>query len=208
MVAQPGNTTSTTTDLESFKQPPNLLYVDKPNGFDNVVRDLGYRSGLRPIWAQRATLGALGFDLAYEIAFTDINQSAQHWQDAMPDGVVADDMLDNSIASISERDCSSAWKWEGALGFLQDSDLTTVVARPEVRRGEGFRLLPDLAFRTNIHTVLGAADVHMLLTGGDVILSKEFGVAGLFRLSPHEHVPLVCVRKQSPGCCHSMNRSR
>ena len=108
MVAQAGKYDINYNRFESFKQPPTL-YVDKnQNGFDNVVRDLG--TALAPTYlGPAATLGALGFDLAYEIAFTDINQSAQHWQDAMPDGVVADDMLTTHRLHL-ERDCLSAWK--------------------------------------------------------------------------------------------------
>ena len=181
--------TSTTTDLK-LQTASNLLYSTKQMVSITWSR-LGYRSG-SDLSGPAATLGALGFDLAYEIAFTDINQSAQHWQDAMPDGVVADDMLTTHRLHL-RKGLPFSMEVGGSLGFLQDSDLTTVGLDLKYAAVEGFRLLPDLAFRTNIHTVLGAADVHMLLTGGDVILSKEFGVAGLFRLSPHVGYNLVYV---------------
>jgi len=81
----------------------------------------------------------------------------------------------------------------GTLGFLQDSSVMTVGMDLKYALLEGFRILPDFAIRSNIHTVLGANDVHMLLTGGDAVLSKEFGLGGLFRVAPYLGYNLVYI---------------
>ena len=192
MVAQAGKYDINYNRFGTLESGPLTQEVFKDqDGFDKVVRDLGI--ALAPSYfGPAASLGALGFDLAYEIALTDINENAQHWQDALPEGTLADDMLIAHRLRL-RKGLPFSMEVGGSLAFLQDSDFTTVGLDLKYAAVEGFRLLPDLAFRTNIHTVLGASDVHMLLTGGDVILSKEFGVAGLFRLSPHIGYNLVYV---------------
>ena len=74
---------------------------------------------------------------------------------------------------------------------------------------EGYKYIPDVAFRGNVHTVLGARDMTLLLTGGDVTVSKEFGVAGVLRITPYGGYNLVFIHGEShpvtffspnPGC--------
>ena len=76
----------------------NGVTVQKNEGaFENLVRDIGI--GLAKFMGPASTLGALGFDVAYEIGFTDINETEDYWTDAL-DGESADSMLTTSQLHI------------------------------------------------------------------------------------------------------------
>jgi len=158
--------------------------------FENLVRDIGI--GLAPkFMGPASTLGALGFDVAYEMGWTDINESEDYWAKAL-DGESADSMLTTSQLHI-RKGLPFSMEIGGTLGHLHNSGIWTVGMDVKYALLEGFRVLPDFAIRSNIHTVLGSNDVHILLTGGDAILSKEFGLGGLFRVAPFVGYNLVYV---------------
>lgn len=174
---------------EATNEGSAVTLVKDQLAFDNVVRDLGV--ALAPkFMGPASTLGALGFDLAYEISWTDINESEDYWTKAL--GEQADSMLTTSQLHV-RKGLPFSLEIGGTLGHLHQSKIWTVGMDLKYALLEGFRVLPDLAIRSNIHTVLGPSDIHMLLTGGDVILSKEFGLGGLFRLAPFVGYNLVYV---------------
>ena len=70
------------------------------------------------------------------------------------------------------------------LTHLYDSNMWAIGAEMNLSLIDGFTNIPDLAIRTSINTVLGNADLGMLIVGTDVVLSKSFGVAGIFALQP------------------------
>jgi len=180
-------------DLE-FNRLVNQTKIDQ-NGFNHVVRDMAIAMAPKFL-GPAATLGSLGFEIAYEMSWTDIVEDSDHWQTVIGDGQEPDSALTTMQVHI-RKGLPFSLEIGGNLTHLFKSDLWGVGLDVKFAPIEGFRYLPDLAFRANVNTVLGAGDIHMLLAGGDMIVSKEFGIAGLFRLAPYTGYNLVYVLGQS-----------
>jgi hypothetical protein len=58
---------------------------------------------------------------------------------------------------------------------------------------EGYRILPDLSIRTGASTVLGSREMSLLMTGGDFLASKSFGVGGVISITPYMGYNLLVV---------------
>ena len=87
LVLMPGTASADKYDinynrLATVTSNANGVTVQKNEvAFENLVRDIGI--GLAPkFMGPASTLGALGFDVAYEIGFTDINESEDYWTKA------------------------------------------------------------------------------------------------------------------------------
>ncbi len=180
-------------DLE-FNRLVNQTELDQ-NGFNHVVRDMAIAMAPKFL-GPAATLGSLGFEIAYEMSWTDIVENSDHWQTVIADGKQPDSSLTTMQVHI-RKGLPFSLEIGGNLTHLFKSDLWGVGLDVKFAPIEGFRYLPDVAFRANVNTILGAGDIHLLLAGGDMIVSKEFGIAGLFRLAPYTGYNLIYLLGQS-----------
>ena len=77
-------------DLE-FNRLVNQTKIDQ-NGFNHVVRDMAIAMAPQFL-GPAATLGSLGFEIAYEMSWTDIVEDSDHWQTVIGDGQQPDSAL-------------------------------------------------------------------------------------------------------------------
>jgi hypothetical protein len=62
---------------------------------------------------------------------------------------------------------------------------------------EGFYYLPDFAVRVSINHLLGSKDFELSTGGWDLSLSKAFGIAGMFSLTPYAGYNMLFVHASS-----------
>jgi hypothetical protein len=160
--------------------------------FENLVRDLGLAMAPKMVGPAN-TLGALGFLVGLEVSWTDINQSDEHWRLAVDDP----DSTLQTLQIHMRKGLPFSLEVGATVTHLFQSEMWGVGMDLKFAVLEGFRSLPDLSFGANIHTVLGARDLAMLLSGGNVMVSKEFGIGGAVRIAPYAGYNLVYVHGSS-----------
>jgi hypothetical protein len=127
-----------------------------------------------------ASLGSLGIEVAYELSFAQTNANLDYWQKAAT----------NPQASVQagtmrvRKGLPYGLQVGSVLTHMFDSNMWTIGAELNMSLIDGFIAIPDLAVRLSANTVLGNADLGMLIVGTDVVLSKSFGIAGMVSLQP------------------------
>jgi len=167
-------------DFRAFYDPNRATEqrtLSKP--YQALMSELSLAMGSRMV-GPAASLGALGFEASYELSFVGTNYKAAYWKDAAsaPAATVTTGQL------RVRKGLPYGLQLGANLTHLYDSNMWAVGTEMNMSLIDGFANIPDLAVRTSINVVLGNADLGMLIVGGDVILSKSFGVAGLFSLQP------------------------
>lgn len=160
--------------------------------FDNVVRDLGVAMAPK-FMGPASTLGSLGFEVGFELSWTDINETSAYWKNAV-------DSPDSTLQTMQihlRKGLPFSLEVGGTITHLFNSELWGVGLDVKFALLEGFRSLPDFAIRGNIHTILGANDINILLSGGDAVLSKEFGIGGVLRVAPYVGYNLIYIHGSS-----------
>ncbi|GMV39354.1 MAG: hypothetical protein AMXMBFR64_10700 [Myxococcales bacterium] len=160
--------------------------------YDNVVRELGVAMAPK-YFGPASTLGSLGFNIALETSFTNIKDDSGYWQAAVDD---PGNTL-NTMQLHFRKGLPFSLEVGGTVTHLFESQLWGVGLDLKFAALEGYRDLPDLSFRGNIHTVLGQKDLNLLTAGGDFIISKDFGIGGVVHLAPYAGYNLVYVYANS-----------
>ena len=157
--------------------------------FKGLMGDLG--AALAPRFlGPAATLGALGFQIAVDYTLTNIPQDSDRWRTVMTDhtkGAGDQEGADSFLQTVAlhvRKGLPFSAEVGGIFTKLLQSKMWGVGLELKYAALEGFAFLPELAFRGTVSTFLGSEDYAMLTTGGDVILSKKIGIAGLFKLAP------------------------
>lgn len=176
-------------NLELSKLGP----TDSPaDGFNGFAGDFAQVIGPKML-GPADTTGALGFDVGLHIAVTNIDEEAAHWQS------VADD-VPSSLTAIQlavNKGLPYSFELGGTVSHVVDTDVWGVGVHLKYALLEGYRLIPDLALRASVSTVLGSRDMQMLIVGGDLTVSKSFGIAGVLSLGPYAGYSLMYVRASS-----------
>jgi len=127
-----------------------------------------------------ASLGSLGIEAAYELSLVDTNANLDYWQKA----------ADNPQASVQagtlrvRKGLPYGLQIGSVLTHLFDSNMWAIGAELNMSFIDGFVNIPDVAARVTANTVLGNADLGMLIVGTDFIISKAFGIGGIVSLQP------------------------
>ena len=154
--------------------------------FQRLMGDLA--SVLAPRFLGPATTtGALGFQVNLDYSFTDIQENAKRWEAVMRgenNNIGAHSIL-HALQVHVRKGLPFSTEVGGIFTKLIDSDLWGIGLEIKVAPLEGFRKLPEVAFRASVNTFLGARDYSLLTATGDMQISKEIGIAGLFKLSPY-----------------------
>ena len=126
------------------------------------------------------SLGALGIEAAYELSFVQTNSGLDYWTKAAtnPQPTIQAGTL------RVRKGLPYGLQVGSVLTHLFDSNMWTIGAEMNMSLIDGFVAIPDLAMRLSANTVLGNADLGMLIVGGDFVLSKTFGVAGVVSIQP------------------------
>jgi hypothetical protein len=156
--------------------------------FEGLMSDMG--AALAPRFLGPATtLGSLGFMVALDYSLTNINENASHWQQIMTDPSGGTSEGADSLLQVMQIHVRKGLPFSAEVGGtftkLLQSKLWGVGLEFKIAPLEGFRNLPELAFRGSVSTFMGADDYSMLTANADVNLSKEIGIAALFKLSPY-----------------------
>jgi len=178
--------------LSPFGEIVDDIITPDVAGFEALAGDLGQVMGPKMLGPAETT-GALGFDVALEVSFTVIDPEASHWQKAMTE---AHDEL-STIQLQFRKGLPYGFEVGGVVTHLLQSELWGVGMHLKHAFLEGYRYLPDLALRASVSTVLGSRDMSMLIGGGDLTVSKSFGINGVLSLGPYAGYSAMYVRASS-----------
>ena len=152
--------------------------------FQRLMGDLA--SVLAPRFLGPATTtGALGFQIDLDYSFTDIQENAERWRAVMRGEDSGAHSILHALQVHVRKGLPFSTEIGGIFTKLIDSDLWGIGLEVKVAPLEGFRKLPEVAFRASVNTFLGARDYSLLTATADMQISKEIGIAGLFKLSPY-----------------------
>ncbi|MBM4355702.1 MAG: hypothetical protein FJ109_18255 [Deltaproteobacteria bacterium] len=162
--------------------------------FENLMWDMG--TALSPRFlGPGASLGSLGFQIAFNYTLSNIPENSDHWIDIMsPTGLDEDPAVGTATGADSflqtiqfsfRKGLPFSIEAGGSVTKLLQSNLWGVGLELKYAAFEGFTFAPELAFRGGVSTFLGSRDYAMLVASGDAILSKKLGIAGLFKLAPY-----------------------
>lgn len=160
---------------------PNRAVTERTENksYEALMREVSLALGPK-MAGPAASLGSLGIEAAYELSFVQTNSSLDYWQKA----------ASNPQATIQagtlrvRKGLPYGLQVGSVLTHMFESNMWTIGAELNMSLIDGFIAIPDLAVRFSANTVLGNADLGMLIVGGDFVLSKSFGIAGLVSLQP------------------------
>lgn len=167
-------------DFTAFYDPDRQATErTQTKAYESLMSELSLAMGPRMV-GPAASLGGLGIEAAYEMSFVQINSGSDYWTDAAenPTSTVRTGQL------RVRKGMPYGVQFGGSLTHLQESNLWAIGAEMNLSLVDGFVNLPDVGIRGSVETVLGNADLSMLIVGADLTMSKSFGVAGLFALQP------------------------
>ena len=155
--------------------------------FKGLMGDLGVALAPRFL-GPATTVGALGFQVAFDYSMTNISENADHWKTVMTDpaggGKGADSFLSTMHLHVRKGLPFSA-EVGGTFSKLFNSDMWGVGFEFKYSALEGYINLPEIAFRATVSTYMGSRDFTLLTAGGDVVVSKKIGIVGLFKVAPY-----------------------
>jgi len=179
--------------LTSFFDPSRLPTERTDNaGYKALMREVSFAMGPRMV-GPAASLGELGIEAAYELSFVDVNADHDYWINtvAKPEPTLTTGQL------RVRKGMPYGIQLGGSLTHMTDSNLWAIGMEFNMSLVDGFVNVPDVAVRSSIETVLGNADITMVIAGADLVASKSFGIAGLFAVQPWAGYSFVFTHVQS-----------
>jgi hypothetical protein len=131
------------------------------------------------------TTGSLGFQVDLDYSFTDIQENADRWRSIMRGDSTGAHSILHALQVHVRKGLPFSTEIGGTFTKLINSDLWGIGLELKVSPLEGFRKMPEVAMRISVSTFLGANDYSLLTATSDIQISKEIGIAGLFKLSPY-----------------------
>jgi hypothetical protein len=142
------------------------------------------------------TLGFGGFALTADMAFTSISSDAAHWRalESSPAPGEAGVSHGNSVmTTVGVFAKKGIWlplpSFEVGLGavHLLRSRTWAAQAYGKLALHEGYHdlVIPSLALRGGVSRMMGQSELNLTIASIDAVVSKDFGVAGTFRLTPY-----------------------
>jgi hypothetical protein len=164
--------------------------VVRNEDFRSLVRELGLiftPSGLQPA----ETTGIAGFDFAVDYAFHGVHLDRPYWQDALEErggrvpmtiGARARKGFILPVPLASEVEVGAQW--------LIESQMFNLGGNIRLALNEGFTgahwwaFIPDVAVQAGVNRVVGSDDLDVLTVTAGGIVSKGFGLFGMFNFCP------------------------
>jgi hypothetical protein len=180
-------------DLNDARNDARLRALQQVD-FALLSSELGFALAT-PILAPAKTLGIAGFDIGVTMTVADIPENASHWQRA-----VEDERPDNNLIVTRLRfrkGLPFSFEIEGNIGFINNS--THILGELSLKwaLNEGFFYFPDIAVRLNVGRLFSSRDLDLFNFSGDIIISKNFAVAGMFVITPYIAYSLILSRANS-----------
>lgn len=134
------------------------------------------------------TLGYNGFEFSFAVGLSGIDKSMDYWD--QDDSYLADHAEDPGSLFITNqirlrKGLPYSFQVAGTVTTLYNSSIWHIGLEIGWSIVEGMKYAPDLAVVGSIGTMLGTNDYLMLSVNPAVLLSKSFGVAGMFSLAPY-----------------------
>ena len=150
--------------------------------FEALVRDFG--QVIAPRLANPAeTLGEAGFAVNMMTSWSLIDKEDEHWklglEDRNPEPVFFTGHLQ------IRKGLPFSFEIAGNLAYVFASEMFTLGADVKWALNEGFKFIPDLALRGSVNTLMGSRDLNLYTAGGDISVSKAFGIAGILVVTPY-----------------------
>jgi hypothetical protein len=166
--------------------------LDPVAEFQALSADLATVLGPRHL-GPAATTGPLGFDVSLDIAFSKVDETSARWATTLPgtSGVLT------TLALQARKGLPFGFELGADAAHLVDSDLWNIGFNVKYAFMEGYRRLPDVSVRAYLSGVVGARDFGMMLSGGDLVVSKEHGLGGVVTVAPYAGYSLVYARTSS-----------
>ncbi len=132
------------------------------------------------------TLGFGGFHFSADVAFTSISSDAAYWN-------AIEEPSDGTMATTGLFVKKGMWlplpSFEVGIGavHLGSSHLWASQGYVKFALQEGYHdlPLPSVAVRGAASRMMGSEQIDLTVASVDVVVSKDFGIAGLFRASPY-----------------------
>lgn len=149
--------------------------------FEALVSDFGQI--IAPRLANPAeTLGEAGFAFNMMTSWSIIDEGAEHWI-AIEDNDVEPVFFTGHLQV--RKGLPFSFELAGNLAYVFASEMFTLGADVKWALNEGFQYIPDLALRGTVNTLMGARDLNLYTAGGDISISKAFGIAGIMVVTPY-----------------------
>ena len=160
---------------------------------DTLFAQLGTEFGaaMAPRFGSPAdTLGFSAFDVGVEYGFTFVNNNKDYWrasESAIRPSIsnfVPPNML-QTVGLRVRKGFGFSFEMDAWTNYLINSEMFMTGVDGKWAINEGFYYLPDLAIRVSASRLFGSADLDMTIFGGDVVMSKSFGIGGQANLTPY-----------------------
>lgn len=150
--------------------------------FQSLVSDMG--EVFAPRLANPAeTLGQAGFAVGMMTSFSFIDADQDYWKTAVEDRDPSSSLFTGHLQV--RKGLPFSFELAGNMGYLFDSEMFTMGADLKWSLNEGFYYLPDVAVRATVNTLLGGEELNLITAGGDVSVSKDFGISGVMSIAPY-----------------------
>ncbi len=151
--------------------------------FAELAREYGMAFAPR-LLGPADTPGANGFQMAVQTGITNINEGEQYWIDGI------DDQRPPAVLTTLHLDMRKGLPYSFEVGavatWLADSEMFAFGGNVKWAPNEGIDTFPvDLALRFSLNRVVGSSQLDLTTLGGDLIVSRAFGVGGVSNIAPY-----------------------
>ena len=163
--------------------------------FRQLATELGL--AIAPVLSDPAeTTGALGFDIGFSTAVTNINETADYWRFVRRGTETVDSAL--ALTSMHVRKALPfSFELQGTAGWLAGSEMFAIGLQVKWSLNEGFYYIPDVAIRGSVNVGIGSRDMQIVTAGFDLSISKSFGLGGVASLTPFTGYNLLIINASS-----------
>lgn len=178
----------------------NLLGLVKPDVGGGYIVEHGHFRSLvyemavvmtPPPLQPAETTGQAGFDFGIEYGAHDISEQEPYWQGSLVGTTLENRKAPFALQTLGVRGRKGfplpiPLSSEVDLGvqWIADSSMFSVGGNVRLALNEGFRWIPDLAVMAGGNQLIGADDFNLTTATWGASISKGFGVAGTFALTP------------------------
>jgi hypothetical protein len=171
-------------DPQEYGDCTNACGTVVPNRplFESLVTEMGQVLAPRLV-SPAETLGEAGFAFNMATSFSFVDENAEHWVEAVQDNNPEPVFFTGHLQI--RKGLPFSFEVAGNMSYLFASEMFTLGADLKWAINEGFYYFPDLAFRGTVNTLMGSRDLNLYTAGGDISLSKAFGIAGTVVITPY-----------------------
>jgi len=156
------------------------------------------------------TLGHLGFDVSVQFSVSDIHEQEPYWTgpcggrwatNCRVSSYIEDDDVPNPVLSSGQlhirKGLPFSFEVGGTAEYLFYTSMAALGLELKWAFNEGLKYVPDFAVRGSVVRVFGSHSLDLTLGGFDISISKAFGLADAFELTPYAGYAMTYIRAAS-----------